>query len=226
MEPPNVEIPNSVDWRASGAVTPIRNQGTCGSCWAFSAAGALEGQHFLKTKQLVPLSEQNLIDCSKKQNNHGCKGGLMSNAFQYVKENGGIDTERSYPYKGTNNNACMYDAKNSGATDRGFVIIPPGDEVKLQSAIATIGPIAIALDVSHNSFYLYKTGVYYEPNCSSTNLQHAVLVVGYGTDKTGADYYIIKNSWGTRWGYNGYMKIARNRNNHCGVASMAVYPLV
>nr|AAL16954.1 cathepsin L-like cysteine protease precursor [Delia radicum] len=225
IPPANVQIPKSVDWRQHGAVTAVKDQGHCGSCWAFSSTAALEGQHFRKAGVLVSLSEQNLVDCSTKYGNNGCNGGLMDNAFRYIKDNGGIDTEKSYPYEGIDD-SCHFTKSGVGATDTGFVDIPQGDEEALMKAVATMGPVSVAIDASHESFQLYSEGVYNEPECDAQNLDHGVLVVGYGTDKTGLDYWLVKNSWGTTWGDQGYIKMARNQDNQCGIATASSYPTV
>merc|ERR1712121_54930 len=150
-----IKIADSVDWRTKGYVTPVKNQEHCGSCWAFSTTGSLEGQHFKAAGKLVSLSEQNLVDCSKNEGNKGCQGGLMDNGFEYIKKNGGIDTEASYPYT-AKNGRCHYRASDSGATDPGYVDIRSGSETALQQAVATVGPISVAIDASHTSFQLYR----------------------------------------------------------------------
>lgn len=145
--------------------------------------------------------------------------------FLSQSENGGIDTEQSYPYRGANGE-CQYSKEDSGASDNGYVDIPENDEQKLQEAIASIGPISVAIDASHDSFRHYESGIYDEPECSPDQLDHGVLAVGYGTDENGNDYYIVKNSWGTTWGENGYIRIARNGKNMCGIATASSYPIV
>jgi cathepsin L len=218
-------LPASVDWRPLGYVTPVKDQGQCGSCWSFSATGSLEGQHFKKTNQLVSLSEQNLVDCSGKYGNMGCNGGWPYQAYNYIKDNKGIDTEASYKYEAIDDK-CRYNAANSGATCTGYVSIQTGSEAKLQDAVANIGPISVAIDASHMSFQLYKKGMYIEPMCSTTRLDHAVLAVGYGTTTDGQDFWTVKNSWAESWGDKGYIQMARNHKNMCGIATSACYPLV
>ncbi|EYC05933.1 hypothetical protein Y032_0079g1264 [Ancylostoma ceylanicum] len=182
---------------------------------AFSATGALERQHARASGQMVSFSEQNLVDCSTKYGNHGCNGGLMDLTFEYIKDNHGIDTEESYPYVGRDMK-CHFKKKDFGAVDNGCVDLPEGDEKALKIAVATQGPISIAIDAGHRTLQLYKKGVYYDEECSCEELDHGVLLVGYGTDPGAGDYWPVKNSWGTGWGEKGYIRIARNRNNQRG----------
>lgn len=205
-------------------MTPIKNQQQCGSCWAFSTTGSVEAQHALKTGKLVSLSEQNLVDCSGQEGNSGCEGGLMTQGFQYIIDNKGIDTEASYPYT-AEDGTCQFNASNIGATIKSFTELPHGDEKALQNAVSKVGPISIGIDASNDSFQSYTDGIYDEPNCSSTQLDHGVLIVGYGTEN-GKDYWLVKNSWGTVWGIKGFIKMSRNAKNQCGVATDASYPIV
>jgi len=214
---------DTVNWVTKGAVTGIKNQGQCGSCWSFSTTGSVEGAHFLAGNTLVSLSEQNLMDCSTSYGNQGCNGGLMDDAFKYIIANKGIDTEASYPYE-AKDGKCRYNAANSGATISGYTDVASGSETALATA-ANSQPISVAIDASHNSFQLYKSGIYYEKDCSTTQLDHGVLVVGYGSNGgTDGDFWLVKNSWGTTWGEDGYIQMSRNRKNNCGIATSASYP--
>ncbi|NXG75393.1 CATS protein, partial [Baryphthengus martii] len=217
------EVPDTVDWREKGCVTEVKNQGACGSCWAFSAVGALEAQVKLKTGKLVSLSTQNLVDCSVTYGNKGCSGGFMTRAFQYIIDNEGIDSDEAYPYK-AQNGTCQYNASARAATCSKYVELPYGDEEAMKDAVANVGPISVAIDATQPTFFLYKSGVYDDPRCKQ-EVNHAVVVVGYGTlsDK---DYWLVKNSWGVRFGDEGYIRMARNHANHCGIASYASYPLI
>ncbi|GIY59251.1 cathepsin L [Caerostris darwini] len=223
LPPMHAVVPERMDWRDHGFVTPVKNQGKCGSCWAFAATGSLEGQHARKTGKLVSLSEQNLVDCAK--GNEGCGGGYVSLAFHYIKNNKGIDTEVSYPYA-AKNEKCHFKNSTVGATCTGYVVLPKGEEEALKVAVATIGPISVSMDAAVDIFD-YKNGIYDSNKCKNDaeSLNHAVLAVGYGTEN-GKDYWLVKNSWGTSWGENGYIKMARNNHNMCGIALRAKYPLV
>ncbi|KAG7168259.1 Cathepsin L-like 3 [Homarus americanus] len=206
----DVLLPSSVDWRKKGAVTGVKNQGQCASGWAFSTTGSLEGQHFRRWSRLLNISEQNLIDCCHLC--QGCQGARMDYAFTYIMQNNGIDSESYYPYE---------------ARALGYVSIPTGDEIALKAAVANIGPVSVAIDASLPSLHYYTHGSILS-RCvlrPSTRLTHRALVVGYGSD-WGHEYWVVKNSWSPYWGDHGYIKIARNRNNQCGIATSAGYPLV
>ena len=223
----NTLLPSAVDWRASGLVTNVKNQGQCGSCWAFSAVASLEGQHAKKTGKLVSLSEQNLVDCAGKFGCQGCEGGWMASALEYVEYNGGLDTEASYPYKAVDE-SCVYRSSHRGATVKNVVNITKGNSSDLLHAIATVGPISVAIDASDRGFQMYDKGVYTSKSCSKEFLDHGVTAVGYGVTDKNLKYYIIKNSWGATWGMNGYMYFNRDQDggNMCGVAQAASYPVV
>jgi len=223
-KPHHKEVPLSVDWRESGAVSEVKDQGSCGSCWTFSTTGCLEAHHFLKTGQSVLLSEQQLVDCADAFDNHGCNGGLPSHAFEYIASAGGLDTETAYPYLGKDAQ-CSFSKGGVGATVKGAVNITFQDEVELMEAVGTVGPVSIAFEVT-SAFQHYSSGIFREEGCGTgpMDVNHAVLAVGYATDKeSGQDYWVVKNSWGTDWGEEGYFKIARGENM-CGLSDCASYP--
>ena len=208
--------PDSVDWSTKGAVTPIKNQGQCGSCWAFSTTGSTEGAYAIASGKLVSLSEQDLVDCDKVD--HGCQGGLMDNGFDFIKKNGGIATEECYPYTaadGTCNTKCAPAVTITGHTD-----VKHMDEKALVAAIAG-QPVSVAIEADKPAFQFYKSGVFDNSGCG-TQLDHGVLAVGYGTD-SGKDYYKVKNSWGATWGDQGYIMIIRNKNM-CGISQEPSFP--
>jgi cathepsin L len=219
------DLPDSIDWRAMSLVTDVKDQAQCGSCWAFSAVGAIEGQHAKATGNLVSLSEQDLVDCinSTQYDCFGCEGGFPYNAMQYVIDNKGIDGESSYPYKALDG-TCVYNASNSLANISKVLNVTQGSMDSLYHAIATVGPVSIAIDAEDN-FQFYKSGVFSDTACSSDELDHAVLAVGYGT-MGNSSYLIVKNSWGKDWGMDGYIYMSTNIPNMCGVAQMASYPQV
>jgi len=212
----------SVDWRTKNAVTAVKNQQQCGSCWAFSTTGSTEGAHAIKTGKLVSLSEQQLVDCSQAQGNQGCNGGLMDQAFQYIISNGGITSEAAYPYT-AQDGTCNTNV-TSVATLSSFVDVTAGDENALLQAV-NIGPVSIAIEADQECFQFYSSGILSDPSCGM-QLDHGVLVVGYGTDSTtNTPYWIVKNSWGASWGEQGYVQLIRGKNE-CGVAQEASYPVV
>jgi len=214
-------VPDTVDWRDKGYVTPIKDQAQCGSCWAFSSTGSIEGQVFAKTGKLISFSEQQLVDCSTAQGNAGCGGGWMDQAFQYVQKAGGIETEQSYPYTAVDGN-CKFNKNAVAAQLTGYTDIQKTED-DLKVAVATFGPISVAIDAT--GFFSYKSGIFDDANCQQNAPDHAVLVVGYGSEN-GVDFWIVKNSWGTSWGEKGYIRMHRNYNNLCGIANYATFPKV
>ncbi|XP_076151643.1 digestive cysteine proteinase 1-like [Alosa pseudoharengus] len=212
----------SVDWREEGCVTPVKDQQSCASSWAFSATGALESQVCIAHGKLVSLSEQQLIDCGIFDD---CSGGTVKGAYDSLTllDDGQLDTEDSYPYE-AKGSTCRFDESDVGAVCTGYDTGDPGDEEGLEVVVALLGPISVTVDAGHDSFQSYQSGVYDEPSCQSTG-SHAMLVVGYGTED-GQDYWLVKNSWGVNWGDEGYIKMSRNKNNQCGIASATILPKV
>jgi KDEL-tailed cysteine endopeptidase len=217
--------PTSVDWTTKGAVTPVKNQEQCGSCWAFSTTGSVEGAWFLAKGSLVSLSEQQLVDCSDAEGNQGCNGGLMDQAFQYIIDNKGITTEAAYPYTATDG-TCQAKGKPVAATLTGYKDVAANNELALETAIVQ-QPVSVAVEADQSVFQFYSGGVM-DSSCG-TQLDHGVLAVGYGTD-TGKEYYKVKNSWGADWGEKGYIRLGRgakfNPSGQCGIQMVASYPVV
>ena len=214
-------LPSSVDWVNDGVVTHVKNQGQCGSCWSFAGTGALEGQYALKYKNLLSFSEQQQVDCNTYC--YGCNGGWAAQAFHYWEKTAS-NLESAYPYQ-AHQYSCRTQGKQGYAKVSTYYKTKSKSESALQTAVANVGPIAIAIDASHESFQRYSGGIYYESACSQTSLDHAVLAVGYGSNSQG-EYWLVKNSWGTSWGDNGYIYMSRNRNNNCGVSTDCTYPVV
>ena len=218
------KAPDAFDWRDKGAVCPIKNQGQCGSCWAFSVIQAQESQWFIKKGQLISLSESNMVDCCTAC--YGCQGGWPDRTYNYVIKNqkGQFMTEADYPYV-AQDQPCKFDSSKGVTLVTGYVTIKSQDENDLKEKLAQYGVASVCIDASQASFHSYKSGVYNEPKCSSTWLDHAVGCVGYGTDN-GVDFWIVRNSWATTWGEQGYIRMIRNKKNQCGVATTAIIPKV
>jgi len=219
-------LPAEIDWSAKGAVTAVKNQGHCGSCWAFSTTGSMEGANMLATSKLEPMSEQQLVDCSSSFGNNGCSGGLMDLGFKFAEAND-VCSEASYPYKGvvgTCATSCSAAIPKGGVS--GYKDVKHDSEQDMMSAVAQ-QPVSIAIDASSHSFQYYKTGVL-TGMCGST-LDHGVLTVGYGT-QDGTDYWKVKNSWASVWGDAGYIKLQRGKkfasSGECGMLKQPSYPVV
>ncbi|KAL3274652.1 hypothetical protein HHI36_016032 [Cryptolaemus montrouzieri] len=212
------KVPDAVDWKR---ITRIKRQGRCGSCWAFGSVGCLEAQLYLRKGVDIALSEQNLIDCSWEQGNSGCNGGGMGRAYQYIYQHG-IQSERDYPYR-ARAGVCQFESERSVVSISGYVKIRK-NETDLMAAVASMGPVAIGMH-STKTLKAYRFGILRIRNCKRFPLNHAAVLVGYGRDK-GRDYYIIKNSWGRKWGEQGYVRLGNRGSNPCGVADSALFPKV
>jgi C1A family cysteine protease len=230
----STNLPESVDWTVKGGVTPVKDQGQCGSCWSFSTTGALEGAYFTKYGSLPSFSEQQLVDCDNRAHNGkdmGCKGGLMDNAFSWIIQNGGLCSEADYPYvsgktktSGTCASTCSSVAKSAV---RDFTDVPPSSDSAMMSALSK-QPVSIAIQADEREFQLYKSGVF--TGTCGTKLDHGVLLVGYGFFD-GLDYWKVKNSWSTSWGDDGYILLAKgsqynNGDGQCGLLLQGSYPVL
>jgi hypothetical protein len=221
----NSSLPSAVDWRTKNAVNPVKDQGQCGSCWAFSAIGALESALAIKTGKLQSLSEQQLVDCDT--GSSGCSGGWMDQAFEWIGEYGGVCLESDYPYVATDQFCAALCSPAVGSNLTGYVDVPSNSDSALMAALVQ-QPVAVAIEADERSFQFYASGVFTGP--CGTSLDHGVVLVGYGSEND-EDYYILRNSWGESWGDQGYMKIARGSQynegqGQCGLLSVPSYPIV
>ncbi|XP_066382622.1 senescence-specific cysteine protease SAG39-like [Miscanthus floridulus] len=224
----DVDVPESVDWRTKGAVTPVKNQGSCGSCWAFATVASIEGLHKIRTGQLVSLSEKELLDCSRSSPNNGCDGGDPGVAMDWVAANGGLTTESDYPYyppEGQQGKCKPDKVRNHVAKIRGKKLVDQNNEAALEVAVAQ-QPVAV--DINSETLQHYNGGVISGP-CDPDKIDHGVTVVGYGAESGGRKYWIAKNSWGENWGEKGYFRLERRIKDNrgtCGIATWANYPVM
>merc|ERR1719379_1612012 len=231
------DIPDSIDWVQKGAVTPIKNQGQCGSCWAFSTTGSVEGAYQIATGKLLSFSEQELVDCAGSYGNQGCNGGLMDNGFKYIEAKGDV-LESTYPYTAKTGTCTTSKTTNPAVKVTGYTDVPQNNEAQLKAAVEK-QPVSVAIEADQSGFQFYKSGVF--SGTCGTKLDHGVLVVGYGTED-GKDYWKVKNSWGATWGDAGYIRMTKScsasgrrllgggggggSKGECGILAQPSYPEV
>lgn len=217
---------DSCDWRTvPNIINPIKDQGNCGSCWAFASITTHESQTAIKKGVLFDLSEQNLVDCVI--DSFGCNGGKIYWALAYIigVQDSLFALQTDYPYTGRYGD-CKFDSSKGVAEIKTvYRCVPPQDEERLADVVEQEGPVAVSIDASQASFQLYSSGIYDEPNCSSEDYDHAVGVVGFGSED-GKDYWIVRNSWGTGWGEDGYIRMRRNKGNQCAIATNCIISVV
>merc|ERR1711962_422543 len=212
-------IPISLDWREYGAVAGVQSQGICGSCYAYAVTGAMEGAYYLKTGDLISLSEQQIIDCTWGFGNKGCKGGYPYRAMQWVIKHGGIATRESYGKYLAQEGYCHFNNITTGATIDDYLSISPHNVTQLKMALALHGPVTVLINTRPKSFKFYDSGIYFDKDCDR-RLDHAALLVGYG-EENGHKFWLVKNSWSVSWGDDGYIKISM-KGDACGVTENAV----
>ncbi|KDP40484.1 hypothetical protein JCGZ_24483 [Jatropha curcas] len=215
-------VPATMDWRKKGAVTPIKDQGQCGSCWAFSAVAAVEGIAQIKTGKLIALSEQELVDCDNNGEDQGCQGGLMDDAFKFIEKHG-LASEATYPYHAAESACNTKEEAKPAVKITGYEDVPANDEAALLNAVAN-QPVSVAIDASGFEFQFYSSGIF--TGSCGTELDHGVAAVGYGVND-GNKFWLVKNSWGTQWGEKGYIRMQRDiaaKEGLCGIAMQASYP--
>lgn len=223
------EAPMSFDWREHGADSRVKNQEMCGGCYIFASLDAIENKIFMESGRHFEFSRQEILDCANEHGSLGCSGGILSSVISYINEMRELSLEKNYPYEGVES-VCRNDNNvskvNISKLSMGNFDVE--NEMLLKTALFNEGPIIVVVNHLHESFFRYSNGIYYEPKCNDIDnseiLSHAMLIVGYGSDDQG-DYWIVKNSYGPAWGENGFIRMARNRNNHCNIASFNMFPL-
>ena len=236
FEPPNIVSftddkfnktpPESFDWRDQGIDLPVKNQGRCGSCYAFVGLEALESAFYIKTGKAFEFSRQEIINCATSHGTNGCEGGIIDGVYSYVEKIGGLSLQNDYPYKEIQSK-CDKNVERVKFRIKEMIEFERDDEELLKKALYNTGPIIVVIDSLNDSFYRYSSGIYYEESCNDDARMptHAILLIGYGIEN-GQDFWTFKNSYGNKWGESGYMRIARNRNNHCKIASFNLIPII
>ncbi|CAG9798782.1 unnamed protein product [Chironomus riparius] len=236
FEPPNIVLftdnnfnkttPDNFDWRDKGINFPVKNQGRCGSCYAFVGLEALESAFYIKTGKSFVFSRQEIVDCATSHGTKGCDGGILDGVYSYIDKTGGLSLQNNYPYI-ENQSQCEKNVKRVNFRIKEMIEFEREDEELLKKALYNAGPIIGVIDSLNDSFYRYSSGIYYEEGCNDETRMptHAILLIGYGTEN-GLDFWTFKNSYGNKWGESGYMRIARNRNNHCKIASFNLIPII
>lgn len=224
FEADKVPLPASFDWRSRIALSRVKDQLRCGSCYAMSALDTVESQLMIKFIKSHELSVQEIVDCAGNYQTFGCEGGVKFRVFDYISDNGGISLEHDYSYKASKAKCEAVKHNKLRVNISGYGRVANFDEAALKEALVRVGPISVSIDINHESFMRYSSGIYFEPNCT-TETNHAAVLVGYGSEQ-GEDFWTIKNSYGDKWGEGGYIRLARNRDSHCGISTDSIYPIL